>query len=81
MNQYNEFNNIYKHPFSYDKFDIFKKNMDYIDEFNQQNHSYKLEINQFADMNNFSISSFVAPYVFKGDTALSVPIQTTFSTF
>ena len=56
MNQYNEFNNIYKHPFSYDKFDIFKKNMDYIDEFNQQNHSYKLEINQFADMNNFNFN-------------------------
>ena len=56
MTQYNEFNNKYNHEFSYDKFEHFKTNTKYIEEFNQQNHSYKLEINQFADMNNFNFN-------------------------
>ena len=56
MNQYNEFNIKYNREFSYDKFENFKKNTKYIEEFNQQNHSYKLEINRFADMNNFNFN-------------------------
>ena len=33
-----------------------------------------------ALINNFSINNFVAPYVFSGETALSLPIQTALST-
>ena len=60
MTKYNEFNDKYSREFSYDKFNNFKKNTEYIEEFNQEDHSFELEVNQFADMNdfNFNISIF-----------------------
>ncbi len=57
MNQYNEFTDKYNKEFSYDNFEVFKKNIKYIKEFNQQNNSYQLEVNQFADMNNFNFNA------------------------
>tara|TARA_B100001123_G_scaffold8819_2_gene10913 strand:- start:12434 stop:13399 length:966 start_codon:yes stop_codon:yes gene_type:complete len=56
MTKYNEFNDKYNHEFSYDRFENFKKNTKYIEEFNQQNNSYKLEVNGFADMNDFNFN-------------------------
>ena len=56
MDQYNNFTNHYDKKFSYDNFEVFKKNVKYIEEFNQQNHSYQLEVNQFADMNDFNFN-------------------------
>ena len=56
MTKYNEFNDKYNHEFSYDRFENFKKNTKYIEEFNQQNNSYELEVNGFTDMNNFNFN-------------------------
>tara|TARA_B100000214_G_C23962230_1_gene625857 strand:- start:679 stop:1557 length:879 start_codon:yes stop_codon:yes gene_type:complete len=56
MDQYNQFIDTYDREFSYDNFEVFKKNVKYIEEFNQQNHSYQLEVNQFADMNDFNFN-------------------------
>lgn len=56
MTKYNEFNDKYNHEFSYDRFENFKKNTKYIEEFNQQNNSYELEVNEFTDMNNFNFN-------------------------
>ena len=56
MTEYNEFNDKYGHEFSYDRFENFKKNTKYIEEFNQKNHSYELEINEFTDMNDFNFN-------------------------
>ena len=39
--------------------DVCKKIIKYIEEFNQQNHSYQLEVNQFADMNDFNFMVFL----------------------
>ena len=72
MNKYNEFIHTYDKSFSYDNFEIFKKNVNYIDTFNQQNHSYALEVNQFADNPGFDYSLMHTDdkkeyYEFKGD--------------
>ena len=56
MMKYNEFNDKYGREFSYDKFNNFKKNTEYIQRFNQEDHSFELEINQFADMNDFNFN-------------------------
>ena len=56
MTKYNEFNDKYSREFSYDKFNNFKKNTEYIEEFNQEDHSFELEVNQFADMNDFNFN-------------------------
>tara|TARA_B100000575_G_C23071592_1_gene617257 strand:- start:406 stop:1284 length:879 start_codon:yes stop_codon:yes gene_type:complete len=56
MDQYNQFIDTYDREFSYDNFEVFKKNVEYIEEFNRQNHSYQLEVNQFADMNDFNFN-------------------------
>lgn len=53
MNKYNQYIQEYNKNFSYDHFQIFKKNKIIIDDFNSNNESYTLELNQFADRNNF----------------------------
>ena len=40
-----------------------------------------LPLNKFADMNSFSAVSFVEPYKFNGDTALSVLTKIVLSIF
>ena len=52
MEQYKYHITTYDKEFSYDNFETFKTNVKYIDTFNQANHSYQLEINQFADTNS-----------------------------
>ena len=56
MNQYNTFVDKYQKDFSYENFEVFKKNVKYIEEFNQQDHSYQLEVNQFSDMDDFHLN-------------------------
>ena len=53
MNKYNQYIQEYNKNFSYDHFQIFKKNKIIIDDFNSNNESYTLELNQFSDINNF----------------------------
>lgn len=53
MNQYNTFIDTYNKSFSQEKFNTFKENVMFIEEFNQGNESYELEINQFTDSNGF----------------------------
>jgi len=53
MNKYNNYIQEYNKNFSYTNFEIFKKNKMIIDSFNSNNESYTLELNQFADINNF----------------------------
>ena len=67
-----EFNNfIAKYQRSYTSFDefefrrqVFKKNFDYINEFNAKSHSWSLEINHFADMSDTELASMstVTPF-------------------
>ena len=49
MTEYNNYIKEYQKDFSYDHFSTFKKNRMVIDEINNGNESYTLEINQFAD--------------------------------
>ncbi len=56
MNQYNTFIDKYQKDFSYENFEVFKKNVKYIEEFNHQDHSYQLEVNQFSDMDDFHLN-------------------------
>ena len=49
MTEYNNYIKEYQKDFSYDHFSTFKKNRMVIDEINNGNESYTLQINQFAD--------------------------------
>lgn len=52
MINYNNYIEKYNKNFSYENFEIFKKNKMIIDSFNSNNETYTLELNQFADINN-----------------------------
>ena len=54
MDRYNIYIQTYHKNFSYDNFETFKNNVKQIEEFNQQNNSYQLEINQFTDVDNLN---------------------------
>tara|TARA_B100002051_G_C16734829_1_gene640568 strand:- start:1087 stop:2040 length:954 start_codon:yes stop_codon:yes gene_type:complete len=50
MNKYNEYIERYGKEFSYDNFEIFKKNLMIIENINSKNSSYMVEANMFADI-------------------------------
>ena len=53
MVKYNQFIQDYNKEFSYEGFNNFRDNINYIEEFNKKNNTYVLDINKFADMNTF----------------------------
>lgn len=69
MNDYLEHITKYNKTFSQDSFEIFKDNIQYINNFNNDNHSFKLESNMFTDKeiiknNNYIIKNNTDYYNF-----------------
>ena len=59
MNHYNNYIIEYGKVFDYDKFDVFKNNLKFIETHNQKNESYKLEVNDFTDKKISSNNHFI----------------------
>ncbi len=57
MDKYNGFIDNYDKDFSYEKFQIFKDNLKYIENFNKKDNTYVLDTNQFTDMNTFNFGN------------------------
>jgi len=70
MGKYTDFLNEYQKEYNLENFKIFTDNLKLIEDHNQENSSYKLGINQFADMkpsnnDNISFEYLVQPEVLK----------------
>ena len=59
MDHYNKYIIEYGKDFDYDNFDIFKNNLIFIEEHNQKNESYTLEVNDFTDQKISSNNHFI----------------------
>ena len=58
MNKYNEYIEQYGKEFSYDNFEIFKKNLMIIENINSKNNSYTVQVKIFSDVDKMPMRKF-----------------------
>ena len=75
MVKYNQFIQDYNKELSYEGFNNFRDNINYIEEFNKKNNTYVLDINKFAEILDLSLQSLNSDYEAKRykDSTLELP--------